>query len=76
MLALIFAGCAHNQSKEPEQVLVPIAVPCQTETPTSPSLKFSPPYSDIYQAVRDLLGDREILSGYQRELEAALKSCK
>ncbi len=75
-LALTLAACAHKQPKEPEQVLVPISVPCESEQPNAPTLRFSPPYKNVYEAARDLLGDREMLLAYQHELEAAFKSCK
>ncbi len=56
--------------------MVPIAVPCKTETPNAPTYRYNPPYADVYGAVRDLLGDREVAKAYQGELETALKSCK
>lgn len=74
MTAALLTGCATQ--KEPETTLVPISVPCETETPNKPTLRFSPPYEDIFEAVRDLLGDRAASEAYEIELEAALKSCK
>jgi|JI10StandDraft_1071094.scaffolds.fasta_scaffold1629978_2 hypothetical protein len=71
----LLAGCGHMK-KQPEQVMVPIAVPCKTETPNAPTYRYNPPYADVYGAVRDLLGDREVAKAYQGELETALKSCK
>lgn len=71
---LIISGCASTQI--PETVNVPIAVPCKTETPNKPTLRFNPPYDNLFEAVRDLLGDREVSIGYEKELEAALRSCK
>lgn len=72
-LLLLSACCTPIQ---PEQVLVPVPVPCTTETPKEPSYRFMPPYDNIFDAVRDLLGDREVSKAHTVELEAALKSCK
>lgn len=81
-LALILAvallgGCATaSQIKVPEVVKVPVPIPCKVEEPTAPDFRFSPPYDDIFAAVRDLLGDRELARAYENELSIAIKSCK
>lgn len=43
--------------------------------PTAPEARYSPPYDNIFEAVRDLLGDRELAQAYENELRIALKSC-
>jgi hypothetical protein len=74
ILALaVLGGCATTSSPT---ALVPVAVACKTEDPAQPSYRFSPPYDDIFIAVRDLMGDRELAMAYEVELRAALKSCK
>ena len=68
------SGCA--TPKAPSEVLVPIAVACKTPEPNTPTYRFSPPYENIFDAVRDLMGDREVALAYENELKAALASCK
>lgn len=72
-VVLLLSGCA---STAPRVVSVPIAVPCAVEIPAEPTLRFVPPYSDIFDAVRDLLGDRQVSLGYAEQLLAAVKACK
>ena len=74
-LSLMLSGCFETVPKQPDPV-VPIAVPCKTETPNAPTYRYRPPYSTVFDAVRDLLGDREVSEAYQKQLETALKSCK
>lgn len=75
ILAVAFlSACAGTTP--PEQVFIPVQVPCTTETPNTPTYRFTPPYDDVFIAVRDLLGDRELSKAHTVELEAALKSCK
>jgi hypothetical protein len=73
-LAVLVTGCA--TAPEIKEVMVPIAVPCKTEDPVAPTYRFSPPYDNIFDAVRDLMGDREVAIAYENELRIALKSCK
>ena len=75
VLSFSLTGCALLQSK-PEETKIPIPVPCKVDTPNKPSLRYSPPYDNIFDGVRDLLGDREVQNSYEIELEAALKACK
>ena len=56
--------------------LIPIATPCKVETPAKPDYRYSPPYDSLFDAVRDLLGDRELSIAYETKLEASLKGCK
>jgi hypothetical protein len=69
------AGCATTQGP-PVEVKIPVPVKCQTEDPTIPTYRFSPPYTTAFEAARDLLGDREVALAYENELRIALKSCK
>ena len=75
LLALTaLVGCATNQV--PATINIPIAVPCKVEEPNAPTYRFTPPYTSVFEATRDLLGDREVALAYQNELLVALKSCK
>lgn len=71
--ALLSVGCA---TTEPQIVKVPVPVPCKTEDPVQPQYRFAPPYDNMFDATRDLLGDRELSVAYENELRTALKSCK
>lgn len=76
LIAISLSGCAIFKKPKPEVVYVPVAVPCKADTPASPNYRFHPPYDQVFEAVRDLLGDRELSKAYQIELEAALKACQ
>lgn len=73
-LALLMTGCATTQG--PTEVKIPVPMPCKAEEPKEPTYRFSPPYDKVFDATRDLLGDREIALAYEHELRTALKSCK
>lgn len=73
LLCLCLCACA---TKPVDTTLVPISVPCKVETPAEPNWVYKPPYSNLFDAVRDLLSDRQNSIAYQTELKAALKSCK
>lgn len=73
LIAVFATGCATTQAPPPS---IPIAVPCKTEEPLQPTYRFSPPYENVFDAVRDLMGDREVAIAYENELRTALKSCK
>lgn len=73
ILAALASGCAHNQPVTPS---IPIPVPCKTPDPLQPTYRYTPPYENVFDATRDLLGDREVSLAYENELRAALKSCK
>lgn len=75
ILSFALTGCGLLQ-RLPDEVKIPVPVPCKVETPNKPTLRYSPPYDSIFEAVRDLLGDREAQNAYEIELEAALKACK
>lgn len=72
LVSLSLIGCA----SAPSVTEVPVPVPCKTAEPIAPDLHFSPPYSNVFDGTRDLLGDREATQGYVTELVAALRSCK
>lgn len=73
MLSIALVGCATPGT--PEVVKVPVPVPCKVTEPVAPEPRYSPPYDNIFDAVRDLLGDRELSQAYENELRIALKSC-
>jgi hypothetical protein len=72
LIGFTLAGCATTAPN----VNIPINSPCKTEIPNVPGWRYLPPYDTVFEAVRDLLGDRELSLGYEKELNAALKSCK
>lgn len=72
VVLLVLGGC----STVPSEILVPVPVKCLTPTPNVPTYRFSPPYTDIFQATRDLLGDREVSLAYEEELRVSLETCK
>lgn len=75
--AVVLVGCATApEVKVPPVVKVEVQVPCKTEEPGAPTLRFAPPYTDVFEAVRDLMGDVEVTAAYENELRIALKSCK
>lgn len=78
LLALLFplllVGCATTQV--PETVKVPVPVPCKVPEPVKPDYRYAPPYDNVFDAVRDLLGDRELSQAYENELRTALQSCR
>lgn len=74
LLPALLMGCA--TTKIPDEVKIPIAVACKAADPNQPTYRFSPPYTSVFEATRDLLGDREAALAYENELRAALKSCK
>lgn len=75
LTALLVSGCA-TFDKVPPEVKIPVAVACKTPDPNQPTYRFSPPYENVFDATRDLLGDRETSLAYENELRSALKSCK
>lgn len=79
LLALVAAlgGCAHTQTI-PEEVKIPIYVPCKVETPALPDYTFHTltPDDTIWSKVQALLSDRQLAIAYEAELRAALAACK
>lgn len=74
-ICFLLAACC-TEPRKPETVYVPVATPCKTETPNKPTYRFAPPYNNVFDGVRDLMGDREVSQAYENELNVALKSCK
>jgi hypothetical protein len=74
LLAILFflSGCS---TTGPEVVKVPVPVPCQVTEPAQPEYRFAPPYPDVFDGVRDLLGDREVALAYEHALRTALRGC-
>ena len=72
-LAVFLSACTTAPKTD---ALIPIASPCKVETPAKPDYRYSPPYDSLFDAVRDLLGDRELSIAYETKLEASLKGCK
>jgi hypothetical protein len=72
--AVLVTGCATTQG--PTEVKIPVAVPCKAEEPNQPTYRFTPPYTNIFDASRDLVGDREVALAYENALRTALRSCK
>lgn len=72
LMALVLSGCASTKDRI---VNIPVPIPCRAEIPAVPGYRYNPPYDSIFEAVRDLLGDRELSLGYEEEQRAALKSC-
>ena len=72
LLSILLVGCASQK----EVVNVPIPVKCATPEPAQPDLHFSPPYPNVYDGVRDLVGDRQVQLAYEEALRIALRSCK
>lgn len=77
LTAMLVAGC-ETTPKVPEEVLIPIAVPCKVETPAEPDYQFYKltPEDTIWTKVQVLLSDRQLALAYQMELRAALAACK
>lgn len=75
VLVAVLSGCSTTQPP-PIEVKIPVPIKCQTPDPKEPTYRFSPPYTSIFDATRDLIGDREVSVAYENELRIALKSCK
>ncbi len=76
--ALLLTACAStNDVKVPQTVDIPTPVSCVTTAPTKPDLHYAPgSYTEVFSVVRDLKGDREVMLGYEGELEAVVEGCK
>lgn len=74
LLTLALGGCATLD--EPVDPLIPVRVPCKEEEPNQPTYRYTPPYDNVFDGVRDLLGDREIALAYENQLRTALRGCK
>lgn len=75
LVSLALVGCG-TAVKVPETVKVPVRVPCVVEEPAEPAYRFNPPYDDVFEGTRDLLGDRALSQAYELELRTALRACK
>lgn len=76
-LAALLVGC-ETAPRVPEEVLVPVPVPCKVDKPRPPvwataSLK---PDADIFDQVKALLAERRQRVAYERQLEAAIAACQ
>lgn len=75
-VAVLLTGCAFDKEVLVKEVKVPVPVKCQTPDPAQPAYRFQPPYDNVFDSSRDLIGDRELALAYENELRTALKSCK
>lgn len=81
-VVIISVGCATPPPPVIQTVIqrveVPIPIPCKAETPAKPDFNFDKLKEEdsIFDKVKSLLADRKLSEGYQRELSAALESCK
>lgn len=73
-LLLFLTGCV--TVPKTTVIEVPISIPCKAEEPDRPKFRFNPPYKNIFDATKDLMGDRELSIAYENELRVALQSCK
>lgn len=77
---ILLTGCATQEQVRYEtvRVEVPIPVVCKTPDPEKPQYNFDKlkPEDTIHDKVKALLADRLLKEAYEKELEAALKSCK
>ncbi len=77
LVLVILGGCAtQTPAIVTKTVDIPVMVACKVTTPVAPDLHFNPPYPDVFNATRDLIGDRVQMTAYQNELLAALKGCQ
>lgn len=82
-LLFLVAGCAGVQppreiKTETMEVKVPVPVPCRITAPDKPDLPVQglKKDSDLLEKTKAVLAERELVSGYVLELEAAIKSCQ
>lgn len=71
-VAFVLAGCGHAPIPPVQEVLIPIAKPCEVEKvePSKLATAQGVP-NDIFEAVKRILADRQILLGDREELIAA-----
>lgn len=75
LICLLLAGCA---STRPQEVKVPVSVPCidPSDTPPKPTLTFEQlPWVDGKTAAQRLLADFYALQAYSTRLEIQLAGC-
>lgn len=77
VLALLLAACA-SQVVRPVEVKIPVAVPCNVDTPKKPifAVDALPIGSNIWQQMAALRADRINRLAYEKELEAAIAACQ
>lgn len=66
ILLILLEACSTQQ----------VLVTCVTQVPEKPTLKYSPPYTSVFDGVRDLLGDKYASEAYEVQLEAIVQGCK
>ena len=79
--AVLLSACASTQPGikiVTQKIEVPVAVPCKTDIPPTPSFNFDKLTSDkdIYNKTQAVLADRLLHLGYEDQLVTALKSCR
>ena len=72
-LCLVLGGCSFLPKTT--IVKVPVIQKCTAKVPESPVLKYKPPYTELFELVKDLKIDRAAMMGYEIELKSALESC-
>jgi len=77
---ILLSGCATTEpviDAEPQEVDIPIAVPCKAVVPDKPDFNFEKVTADqdVFEKTKALLADRKLHQGYEAELLAALNSC-
>lgn len=82
LIGLLFlVGCGTTEpllKVETREVKVPVPVACKTPEPAVPDYNVPKltTNSTIYQKTKAYLADEQLRKGYEKELLAALKSCK
>ena len=73
LLAVSLTACATT----PHTIGIPTPVACKVELPAKPDFAFDDlePGSDIFTQVSTLLADRSQRIDYERQVEAAARSC-
>lgn len=77
MLVVLLPSCAGKSALPPPpapavEVLVPVTKPCEVaQVPSSPLPSAGGVPSDIYEAVKRVLADRQVLLGDREKLQAA-----
>lgn len=73
ILLITISGCATQD----RIVKVPVAISCVKDIPIAPNYVYTPgKYKEVFPIIRDLKVDRELMIGYQTELNAVIEGCK
>lgn len=77
LLGLSFFLLAACGTLRPDTAGIPTPVACRVDLPAKPNFAFDdlPPGSDIFTQVSTLLADRRQRIDYERQIEAAARSC-